>query len=91
MLYCMSGSQLAIRFTDEQMATIDAIARESHTTRSAVVKGLVDAAERDRISAAYSAGYPATQRDVDAFGDVDAFHEDAETERVDARSGDESW
>jgi hypothetical protein len=87
----MSATQLAIRFSERQIQTLDALASELGTTRSAVVKELVDAAERARVAALYAAAYPSTSPDVDDFGDLDAFHDEAESERVDSRSAEASW
>jgi len=36
-----TDTQLAIRFTEQQIKTLDALAAESDTSRSAVVKALV--------------------------------------------------
>ena len=87
----MSTSQLAIRFTEKQLATLDAIAAETKSTRSAVVKKLVDEADRARLAGLYAAGYPKRTCDVDDFGDLDAFHEEAENERIASRSADTAW
>jgi hypothetical protein len=90
----MAMTQLAIRFTDEQLETLDALAAQSGTTRTAVVKKLVDDAERARVAALYEAVYSNGgdgARHVDAFGDLDALHRDLESERVAQRGGDTSW
>ena len=87
----MSAIQLAIRFTARQIETLDHLAAESHTTRTAVIKRLVDDAERDRVAALYAEAYPKGQSDVDAYGDLDAFHEDVEAERASSRSEERSW
>lgn len=50
-----------------------------------------DDAERERVARLYAAGYPIGARDVDDFGDVDAFHEAAEDERVAARGTEAGW
>ena len=87
----MSVTQLAIRFNSRQIETLDLLAEELHTTRSAVIKKLVDDAERTRVRALYAAAYPKEERTVDHYGDLDAFHEEAEAERIAARSADVSW
>ncbi len=91
MLTCMTATQLAIRFTGRQIETLDALAADAHTTRSSVVKQLVDEADRARVAARYAAGYPVKARDIDEFGDVDGFHREAESERVKSRVGKKSW
>ena len=87
----MASAQLAIRFTERQLATLDALAAASNSTRSAVVKQLVDDAERTRVAASYATAYPTRQCDVDDFGDLDAFRDDAERERVEGRAGESTW
>lgn len=87
----MSTLQLAIRFTDEQVQTLDALAAVENSTRSAVVKRLVDEARRLRIDALYAAAYPIGENHIDGFGDLDAFHGAAQAERVDSRSGKTTW
>ena len=65
------------------MHTFDAVAAERHSTRSAVVKDLVDQAEKARISALYAEEYErGGAQDVDDFGDLGAFHAEVEKERV---------
>ena len=91
MLSSMAGTQLAIRFTERQIETLDALAVAAHSSRSAIVKQLVDAAERARVDALYAAAYPKDHSDIDDFGDLAAFHDAAEQERVDSRSADLSW
>ncbi len=76
----MSSHQLAIRFSRRQIETLDALAQEAHTTRSAIIKKLVDDAEKVLIAAAYAAGYPLDGADIDAFGDLGAFHREAEAD-----------
>lgn len=85
MLICMAGTQLAIRFTQRQIETLDALAVAAHSSRSAIVKLLVDEAERARVDALYAAAYPKERGDIDGFGDLAAFHDAAEQERVDSR------
>lgn len=86
----MSVKQLAIRFTDKQLATLDAIADETSSNRSAVVKKLVDDAEHARVAKAYASGYSQGAADVDEFGDMNEFHRSAEADRTAADSGD-TW
>lgn len=87
----MASTQLAIRFTDRQIEVLDAMAQEAHTTRSAVVKSLVDQAERKQVAARYRTGYPKGANNVDGFGDLDSFHEAAQTERREGRRGERQW
>ncbi len=87
----MTTIQLAIRFSERQIQTLDALATERHSTRTAVVKDLIDQAERARVSALYTAAYDASSSNVDAFGDLDALHVEAESERVTARASETSW
>jgi hypothetical protein len=87
----MSATQLAIRFTERQIETLDALALSAGTNRTAVIKQLVDEAERSHIAALYAQAYPVTHPDVDAFGDLDAFRDQAESERVEARENQTSW
>ncbi len=54
------------------------------------MKRLVEAAERERISEAYRAAYREAPIGGDGYGDLAAFHAEAEAERVAARAG-ESW
>lgn len=82
MLICMSAKQLAIRFTDKQLATLDVIAAETSSNRSAVVKKLVDDAEHARVAKAYASGYSRRAADIDEFGDVNEFHRSAEADRA---------
>ena len=84
-------TQLAIRFSEQQIRVLDALASEAGTTRSAVVKQLVDDAERHRISALYAAAYPRDDDGIDAFGDLRAFHDDSETERCADRESESYW
>ena len=93
MLRRMSATQLAIRFSDRQIETLDALAAETQSTRSAVVKRLVDDAERARIAALYAAAYPSgrSTQTADGFGDLHTFHDAAEQERVESRTGTSSW
>ena len=83
--------QLAIRFNARQIETLDLLAAESHTTRSAVIKKLVDDAERARIAALYAAAYQKHERDVDDHGDLDTFRNEAASERAAGRSGETAW
>ena len=87
----VSATQLAIRFNERQMRTLETLAAERHLTRSAVVRELVDQAEKSRIIALYTSAYESTTDDVDQFGDLGAFHYEAESARVAARSGDTTW
>ncbi len=88
----MSATQLAIRFTERQIQTIDVLATERHCSRSAVVKELVDRAEKARISALYASAYDRSEdSEVDQFGDLEAFRSDVESERVAARTGETTW
>lgn len=74
------------------MQTLDALAAERHSTRSAVVKELVDQAEKARVSALYAAAHESSSADtVDDFGDLGAFYAEAESERVAARTGQTTW
>ena len=91
MLVCMAATQLAIRFTDRQLETLDQLARASKTTRSAVVKQLVDQAERVHVAERYEAAYRIGEPDVDEFGDLGAFHAAAEADRVDHPSAQSAW
>ena len=91
MLTRMAATQLAIRFTERQLETLDHLASASRTSRTAIVKQLVDQAERVRIAALYAAGYPAGGSDVDDFGDLEAFHAAAEADRVNNPSTDSAW
>jgi hypothetical protein len=88
----MGATQLAIRFNERQMQTLDALASERHSTRSAVVKALVDEAEKSRVSALYTAAYEqGGADDIDHFGDLGALHAEAEIDRIAARKGEASW
>jgi hypothetical protein len=88
----MSATQLAIRFNQRQIETLDALATERHTTRSGVIKDLVDKAEKSRISALYAAAYDGHgPGNVDDFGDLEAFHDAAEQDRIAARAGEKTW
>ena len=69
--------QLTIHFPGKQLATLDAIAIETSSNRSAVVK-------------AYASGYSEGGRDVDEFGDLNEFHRSAAADRAAADSG-ETW
>lgn len=91
MLHCMATSQLAVRFTPRQLRTLDALARRSKSTRSAVVKHLVDEAERELIASAYIAGYPEPKTSPDGFGDLGALHEASEADRLAARADETGW
>lgn len=91
MLHRMATSQLAVRFTARQLQTLDALARRSKSTRSAVVKRLVDEAEKELIAAAYVAGYPSEDSGSDEFGDLSALHEESEAERRSGRSAETAW
>jgi hypothetical protein len=91
MLACMANSQLAVRFTARQLQTLDALARRSNTTRSAVVKRLVDEAEKELIAASYASGYPKRADRTDGFGDLAEFHAQSEAERVAARAEQADW
>ena len=65
------------------MHTLDAVAAERHSSRSAVVKDLVDQAEKARFSELFSGAYESGgAQDVDDFGDLGAFHGEVEKERV---------
>jgi hypothetical protein len=45
-----------------------------------------------RVSALYAAAYERSDGpDVDKFGDLDAFHDEAESDRIQARSGKTEW
>jgi hypothetical protein len=88
----VAATQLAIRFTDTQIQTLDALASERKCTRSAVVKELVDQAEKARVSALYEAAYvPSAGSEIDQFGDLAAFHGESEQERVAARDAEATW
>ncbi len=87
----MTVTQLAIRSNAHQLETLDRLASELHTTRTAVIQKLVDDAGRARVAALYAAACQKGERDVDEYGDVDAFRADAESERVAGRAGDTSW
>ncbi len=87
----MATSQLAVRFTSRQLQTLDALARQAQTTRSAVVKRLVDEAEKELIAAAYTSGYPKRADRTDGFGDLAAFHAQSEAERVAGRADQADW
>jgi hypothetical protein len=87
----MHGVQLAIRFTERQVETIDALVAKTGESRSTVLRRLVDEAERALLAERYVAAYPKVTADVDAFGDLDAFRDDAEAERVESRSVERTW
>ncbi len=91
MLTRMAATQLAIRFTERQLETLDHLATASKTSRSAVVKQLVDQAERARVAALYVAGYPSGGSNVDDFGDLEAFHAAAEADRTNNPSTQSAW
>lgn len=87
----MSTSQLAVRFSARQLQTLDALASRSKSTRSAVVKRLVDEAEKELIEAAYAAGYPDRQTSPDGFGELADLHRESERERAAGRDGQSGW
>ena len=91
MLECMTAMQLAIRFTARQIEILDALAQSAGTNRSAVLKSLVDDAERAHIASLYAKAYPVVRPEIDAFGDLDAFRDYAEFERVSSRIDETSW
>jgi hypothetical protein len=91
MLIRMAATQLAIRFTERQLETLDQLASASKTSRSAVVKRLVDQAEQVRIAALYAAAYPTDVPNVDEFGDLDEFHVAAEADRINNPSTESAW
>lgn len=84
-------TQLAVRFSGDQIDTLDALAAESGLTRSAVLRKLVDEAERARIAEAYRRAYPPGERIIDAWGDLTAFHEAAAHERATDGSLGDPW
>jgi hypothetical protein len=88
----MSATQLAIRFTERQIQTLDILASERQSTRTAVIKELVDQAEKARISTLYASAYERSKgAKLDQFGDLDAFHSDVESERVAGRAPETTW
>lgn len=86
----MATTQLAIRFTDQQIRALDSLVGTSGSTRSAVIKQLVDDAERERVAALYVAAY-ASDDDTDSFGELGAFHDAMAVDRRAARTNDSSW
>jgi hypothetical protein len=89
MLWCMASQQLAIRFTEDQIDVIEQAASELGISRSALVKKLVDDLKAIRIASSYAAGYPLGGRNVDDWGDLDAFHDAAARARRENRTADE--
>ena len=87
----MTTSQLAVRFSERQLHTLDELALRSGSTRSAVIKSLVDEAERRLIAEAYRLGYPRSVSEPDGFGDLTALHDESENERVAGRAGERAW
>lgn len=90
MLDIMSSTQLAIRFTDQQIRALDSLVGSSGSTRSAVIKQLVDDAERKRVEALYAVAYESGD-DTDSFGDLDDFHDAMAADRRAARTTESSW
>jgi hypothetical protein len=84
----MSSLQLAVRFTELQIKTLDLLAARHQLTRSAVLKKLVDEAEQESIRQAYESAYQRGGSVADDFGDLEALHRESEAERVATRSAD---
>lgn len=82
----MTLKSIMLQFSEEQIEQLDRAAKHSGASRSQVVRDAVDALLAPKpdadVAALYAAAYPSGSFGTDEWGDLDAWHDAIERQRV---------